>query len=136
MDDEIKLDQYMICLEVADYYTDANIIFWLDYLEKHVQGTIHIVSFRAIKEEIQKKYFDNKFMWMTEIVKSYEAIGKYIEKQKKDDAIVIVGGERLASCCAEKAISSLKYEEKCSNLHLQEDEDWVEFSKSISFRNC
>ncbi len=42
MNDEIKLDQYMICLEVADYYPDANIIFWLDYLEKHIQGTIHL----------------------------------------------------------------------------------------------
>lgn len=37
----------------------------------------------------------------------------------------------MASCCAEKAISSLNFEEKYSNLHLQEDEDWVEFSKSI-----
>ena len=33
MVDEMKLDQYMICLEVVDYYPDANIIFWLDYLE-------------------------------------------------------------------------------------------------------
>lgn len=131
MNDEIKLDQYMICLEVTDYYPDANIIFWLDYLENRIQGTIHILSFRAIREEIRKKYFDNKFIWTTEIVKSYEAIGKYIEKQNKDDAIVIVGGERLASCCSEKAISSLNFEEKYSNLHLQEDEDWVEFSKSI-----
>ena len=54
MVDEMKLDQYMICLEVVDYYPDANIIFWLDYLEKHVQGKVHILSYRAIKQEIQK----------------------------------------------------------------------------------
>lgn len=54
MNDEIKLDQYMICLEVVDYYLDANIVFWLDYLEKHIQGKIHILSYRTIKEEIQK----------------------------------------------------------------------------------
>lgn len=131
MADEIKLDQYMICLEVVDYYPDANIIFWLDYLEKHIQGQIHILSYRTIKEEIQKKYFGNKFVWVLEMVKSYEAIGKYIEAQNKEDAIVIVGGERLVSCCDEKAISSLKFEDKYSNLHLQEDENWVEFSKYI-----
>lgn len=131
MVDEIKLDQYMICLEVVDYYPDANLMFWLDYLEKHIQGKIHILSYRTIKEEIQKKYFSNKFVWVLEMPKSYEAIGKYIEEQNKEDAIVIVGGERLVSCCAEKTISSLNFEDKYSNLHLQEDENWVEFSKYI-----
>lgn len=48
--------------------------------------------------------FGNKFIWTTEIVKFYKVIGKYIEKQNKDDAIVIVGGGRLSSCCAEKAL--------------------------------
>ena len=47
MVDEMKLDQYMICLEVVDYYPDANIIFWLDYLKKHVQGKVHILSYKA-----------------------------------------------------------------------------------------
>ena len=131
MVDKMKLDQYMVCLEVVDYYPDANIIFWLDYLEKHVQGKIHILSYRAIKQEIQKKYTGNKFVWILGMVKSYEAIGKYIGEQNKEDAIVIVGGERLAYCCVEKAISSLKFEEKYSNLHLQEDEDWTEFSKNV-----
>lgn len=65
------------------------------------------------------------------MVKSYEVIGKYIEEQNKEDAVVIVGGERLASCCDEKAISSLKIEDKYSNLHLQEDEDWTDFSKIL-----
>lgn len=129
--DKMKLDQYMVCLEVIDYYPDANIIFWLDYLEKHVQGKIHILSYRSIKQEIQKKYTGNKFVWILGMVKSYEAIGKYIGEQNKEDAIVIVGGERLAYCCVEKAISSLKFEEKYSNLHLQEDEDWTEFSKNV-----
>ena len=110
MKDEIKLDQYMICLEVADYCPDANIIFWLDYLEKHVQGKVHILSYRAIKKEIQKKYTRNKFVWVIGMVGSYEAIGKYIEKQNKEDAIVVVGGERLADYCVENAISSLKIE--------------------------
>jgi len=131
MVDEMKLDQYMICLEVVDYYPDANIIFWLDYLKKHVQGKVHILSYRAIKQEIQKKYTSNKFVWIFGMVKSYEVIGKYIEEQNKEDAVVIVGGERLASCCDEKAISSLKIEDKYSNLHLQEDEDWTDFSKNI-----
>ena len=71
MVDEMKLDQYMICLEVVDYYPDANIIFWLDYLEKHVQGKVHILSYRAIKQEIQKKYTGNKFVWIFGMVKSY-----------------------------------------------------------------
>ena len=131
MVDEMKLDQYMICLEVVDYYPDANIIFWPDYLEKHVQGKVHILSYRAIKQEIQKRYTSNKFVWIFGMVKSYEVIGKYIGEQNKEDAIVIVGGERLASCCVEKAISSLKIEDKYSNLHLQEDEDWIDFSKNI-----
>ena len=77
MNDEIKLDQYMICLEVVDYYPDANIVFWLDYLEKHIQGKIHILSYRTIKEEIQKKYSSNKFVWVLEMIKSYETIGNY-----------------------------------------------------------
>ena len=55
MNDEIKLDQYMICLEVVDYYPDANIVFWLDYLEKHIQGKIHILSYRTIKRRKYKK---------------------------------------------------------------------------------
>lgn len=131
MEDEIKLDQYMICLEVADYCPDANIIFWLDYLEKHVQGKVHILSYRAIKKEIQKKYTRNKFVWVIGMIGSYEAIGKYIEKQNKEDAIVVVGGERLADYCVENAISALKIEDKYSNLHLQEDEDWTGFSKNI-----
>ena len=131
MNDEIKLDQYMICLEVVDYYPDANIVFWLDYLEKRIQGKIHILSYRTIKEEIQKKYSGNKFVWVLEMIKSYETIGNYIEEQNKEDAIVIVGVERLASCYAEKAISSLKFEDRYSNLHLQEDENWVEFSKCL-----
>ncbi len=38
MNSEDKLDQYMICLEVMDYYPDANVIFWLDYLTEHIQG--------------------------------------------------------------------------------------------------
>lgn len=131
MADEIELDQYMICLEVVDYYPDANIIFWLEYLRKHIQGKIHILSYRAIKQEIQKKYSSDKFVWILGMIKSYEAIEKYIGEQNKGDAIVIVGGERLAFCCAEKAISSLKFEDKYSNLHLQEDEDWTEFSKQV-----
>lgn len=131
MEDEIKLDQYMICLEVADYCPDANIIFWLDYLEKHVQGKVHILSYRAIKKEIQKKYISNKFVWIIGMVGSYEEIGEYIEEQNKEDAIVVVGGERLADYCAEIAISSLKIEDKYSNLHLQEDEDWAGFSRNI-----
>lgn len=131
MADEIELDQYMICLEVVDYYPDANIIFWLEYLRKHIQGKIHILSYRAIKQEIQEKYSSDEFVWILGMVKSYEAIEKYIGEQNKEDAIVIVGGERLAFCCVEKAISSLKFEDKYSNLHLQEDEDWTEFSKQV-----
>ena len=131
MNSEDKLDQYMICLEVMDYYPDANVIFWLDYLTEHIQGKIHIVSFRTIRKELQNKYAGDKYVWTFEVTRSYDAIDKYIGGRDREDAVVIVGGERLVQYSSEKAISSLKFEEKTSNLHLQEDEDWGSFSRHI-----
>ena len=46
MDEQIKLDQYMLCLDVDSSYPDVDIVFWLDYLEKNVKGKIHIISYR------------------------------------------------------------------------------------------
>lgn len=131
MESKVKFDQYMICLEVMEYYPDANVMFWLNYLTEHIPGKIHIVSFRSIKKEIQSRYASDKYIWRCEIALSYSEIDKYIRERNREDAVVIVGGERLVQHSSDKVISSLKYEEKTSNLHLQEDEDWSSFSKSI-----
>lgn len=129
MDNEINMDTHMICLEVADYNPDGNVIFWLDYFNKKIQGKIHIISYRAIRPEIQKKYADEKNIWMFELAKTYDAIERYIEMQDKSDAVMIVGGERLTHSSSDKAISSLEYDDRDSRLHLPEDEDWKDFSQ-------
>lgn len=95
MTDKIELDPYSICLEVTDYSPNANVRFWLDCLAKHIQGKIHIVAYRTIKQEIQKTYVGEKFVWEFELAKTYDEIDKYIGLQGKNDAIIIVGAERL-----------------------------------------
>lgn len=131
MDEQIKLDQYMLCLDVDSSYPDVDIVFWLDYLEKNVKGKIHIISYRTINSKIQEKYSKEKFRWIFGLAKSYEMIGKYIEEQLKEDAIVVVGGERLAFGYIEKNISSMQLGKIHSNLYLQEGEDWTRFSKFV-----
>lgn len=131
MTDKIELDPYSICLEVTDYSPNANVRFWLDCLAKHIQGKIHIVAYRTIKQEIQKTYVGEKFVWEFELAKTYDEIDKYIELQDKNDAIIIVGAERLTKLSSKKHISALTYDNKDSNLHFQEDEDWAEFAKQV-----
>ena len=131
MTDKIELDPYSICLEVTDYSPNANVRFWLDCLAKHIQGKIHIVAYRTIKQEIQKTYVGEKFVWEFELAKTYDEIDKYIGLQGKNDAIIIVGAERLTKLSSKKHISALTYDNKDSNLHFQEDEDWAEFAKQV-----
>ena len=56
---------------------------------------------------------------------------KYIEEQLEEDAIVIVGGERLALASAESDISPVESENMSSGLYLQEYEAWAKFSKTV-----
>lgn len=131
MTDKIELDLYSICLEVTDYSPNANVRFWLDCLAKNIQGKIHIVAYRTIKQEIQNTFVGEKFVWKFELAKTYDEIDKYIGAQDKNDAIIIVGAERLTKLSSKKHISSLTYDNKDSNLHFQEDEDWAEFAKQV-----
>lgn len=131
MEKEIKLDQYMICLDIDNDYADLDVIFWLNYLEKNIKGKIHIISYGTIKSKIQEKYSEEKFVWIFGLEKSYEMLRKYIEEQLEEDAIVIVGGERLALASAESDISPVESENMSSGLYLQEYEAWAKFSKTV-----
>ena len=131
MEKEIKLDQYMICLDIDNDYADLDVIFWLNYLEKNIKGKIHIISYGTIKSKTQEKYSEEKFVWTFGLEKSYEMLRKYIEEQLEEDAIVIVGGERLALASTESDISSVESENMSFNLHLQEYEAWAKFSKTV-----
>lgn len=129
MDQKIEMDTHMICLEVADCAPDANVMFWLDYFDRKIQGKIHVISYRTIKPEMREKYAAAKNIWISGLAKTYEAIDRYITAQDKDDAVIIVGGERLAQSLPDRAISLLEYDDRDSRVHLQEDEDWEDFSR-------
>lgn len=131
MDQKMVLDMYMICLEVAAYYPDANVAFWLDYFNKKISGKIHIILYRTIKPEMQEKYAGGKNVWIPALAKTYDALDDYISAQDKSDAVIIVGGERLAHSAPDNAISLLEYDDRDSRLHLQEDEDWKDFSRQM-----
>lgn len=127
--DEIKLDTFMICLEVVDYDSDLNALFWLQYFENRVLGKIHVVLCRPVGKEIKEQYSGEKIVWLSKIAQSFEAIDEYIGQQDENDVFIIVGAERLARFHEGKNISSVELGGKMTNIHVQEEEDWVEFSK-------
>lgn len=131
MDQTMAMDTHMISLEVAAYYPDANVAFWLDYLNKKIQGKIHVILYRAIKPEIREKFAGDKNVWIPALAKTYDALDEYISVQDKRDAVLIVGGERLARSAPDNAISLLEYDDRDFRLHLQEDEDWEDFSRQM-----
>lgn len=133
MNKELDLDLFMICLEVTGQSPDTNLVFWLDYLKKRIQGKIHIVSFRCIEQGLQEKYSNKNIVWVLEMGQSYNELEKYIDELNQEDAIIIIGGESLVHFSLEKSMSSLDFGDRKSNLYLQEDLDWIEFSQSINY---
>ena len=126
-----SIDPFTINVNTTDYEPYYSLTLWLNIFLKISSDKIYIILYRNVPVKMKQSFDGEIVIWVDSIPKSKEAIIDFIGTLSKQDRVIIVGGERLVPYTNCQSVVRQNVGKKELNIHLQEDQDWIGFSKII-----